>query len=205
MKRVFIFLIMFIAPLVMKAQQKTGDNWFVTLLKNQNEYTYQTNGTLMGMNMYDDTKDFNIVFWYIDFYGEAQHIDALISYTNIELFKSQIKQIRSKYLEWKNVAETNNVQDYTKEIPIKITAIKEMSGSKLSYPDKKGIRPLFVVKDGIPDCFLELSISGFGVSMNHRVHTNSIQLNELCDAIDKTMQIHTEKIREKKKTDDLFH
>ena len=201
MKRAITITLIMISPIIMM-----GQNAFAALYDDDENRFKTASSNLINMNCFDDTKILKIGVRYYDYSsGDYTRMSITIPYANIEHFKTQIKQIDNKFKEWEEVAKNNNVQMFTKEIPVNLlTYIKEVSCSKLTYPEKRNIKAVFRVDYGKPTCDIEVSLSGYGNIQYHRLELTGYEISHLCDEIDKTILIHKEKVTEKKKTDDLF-
>jgi len=101
-----------------------------------------------------------MIYRYSFWDDENTYITINIPSNKTELFKSQMRQIQAKYKEWSSVAKENNVQFFTKTIPVQLTAISEITGKDLYYPDNTKIEAGFSVVDYEPSCIISCYISG---------------------------------------------
>lgn len=199
-------------PLFMKGQSN-----FFTFLNGENFFRTESKEASIHMTMNDDIQCLSITIRYKDIhYLEETHseIHLTLPYSNIDNFKSEIKLIERKFKEWENVAKTNDVKDFKKEMPVSISIsnFRRMNCDHLAEPSHKEIKTIFDANYGTPVCNIQITLSGYNVIQKCEMHLKDYEISKLYEEIDKTIEIHKKNINEskqkeieRKKTDDLFH
>ncbi len=136
--------------------------------------------------------------------GESLFLTVDIPPSQIESFKYQLKQLQKKYDEWYKIAKNNRVEHVEKDIPIVFSAYGNIYGSRLSYPEKKGIKAVFFVYNYVIHCIIKVSISGYNTYQLSEWVLTSTDLNTIISEIDKTIQHQRVYDNNQRHTQDLF-
>ena len=137
--------------------------------------------------------------------GQNTFLAITIPSSKVESFKSQLKQIQTKYEEWVKTAKANNVQNVEKDIPVSITSVSDMDGFSLSYPEKKDIKAVFFVSNFVSHCIIRISISGYNVYQRCEWLLTSKDFPKILSEIDRTIEHQRNYDSDKRKTEELFH
>lgn len=136
--------------------------------------------------------------------GESLFLTVKIPSHQIDNFKSQLRQIKTKYDEWYKIAKANNIDYVKKDIPVAITAFDDMYGSKLSYPKQKNMKSVFFVSNYAIHCIIEVSISGYNTYQHSEWVLTSTDISKILTEIDYTIQHQKNYDKNKNQTIELF-
>lgn len=155
-----------------------------------------------------------------DIYKNEPTLQLIIDIPTIQVstFKTQIRELEGKYNEWANVARTNNVKNVNKEIPVALSAIcdnlkiceytevyKNYRGERLFNAQETSVTPKFVVKDGIPHCYIWMFAWRNGEQVSTIWSIGEYDFSKITEGVDKAIKIQNERKEEKERVKDLFH
>ncbi len=79
--------------------------------------------------------------------------------TDLKLFKQEFEQVSDYYVKWGVTAELNDIKAVEKEIPVKITSVKDLGCFAYAWnSDKKLTRFIFKIIDSKPYCIFQISL-----------------------------------------------
>ena len=141
-------------------------------------------------------------------------IDGRDVFTSISIYESDINDLPREfnevfdyYIKWSLIAEKNKVPKAEKEIPVKITTIKNLGCFAYSWnADKQQVKFIFKVQDYKPYCILRISL-GF---QNRRYYVTDWWFSEgevlgIIDEIKNIINKQKEFNNKKQRINDLFN
>lgn len=142
---------------------------------------------------------------------------------SIYAFKNDIKKIRGKFDEWKQIAIENGIINYEKRIPIDFTSIKSMGASRPSYNymgdystkwyserEAVEIYPLFKVSRDYKNkinylLIIRLCFDDKGLYYIDNWFLTETDIEKLYECINIAVEKQRKLDDDKRKTDNLFH
>ena len=197
--RRFIFIILIVFPLVAKSQSSMG------IWGNVVNSEAGSRIELVASKASGGGYNLSITHRYQDVSREHFFLTVCIPAKQVEIFKSQLRQVKAKYDEWEKTARSNNVIEVKKEIPVALTAYDNMYGSKLSYPETKNMKAVFFVFNHAIHCNIEASISGYNVYQLYTWVLTSADIGKIITEIDRTIQHQRNYDAQQRQIDGLFN
>ncbi len=133
---------------------------FTSVLSAQ-EFVYETFYNLHTDRSYDlevyldDEDQIDHIFIEVD--GNYDEVFIKVKQHQLDAFHNAIRQVKSKFIEWKQVAEDNNVRDFYKAMDITFPEIEAYWYCDSDWKDSYGNKPLVlfnVDEDG--DCVVSI-------------------------------------------------
>ena len=141
--------------------------------------------------------------WYTKLCESGIHFSSLGN--NISTFKSELRNLQSKYEQWIATAKSNDVQEIEKEMPCNISFSTFSCDQYASNATKVIVKPYFVIRNYVPHCEIRIWQCFYDRTPNYNVwYLSPKDIPFLISAIDKGYQEYIAKNTERRKTEDLF-
>lgn len=155
--------------------------------------------------------------------GKVHYSETHIFLESIYAFKNDIKKIREKFDEWKQIAIENGIINYEKRIPINFTSIKSMTAQRPSdnymndyslqwyfERDAVEIYPLFKVSRDYKNKInylltIRLFFDDKGLYYVDDWFLTETDIEKLYECINLAVEKQRKLDNDKRKTDNLFH
>ena len=150
--------------------------------------------------------DNSIILSFLFNYEKNITLNLIIPTTQVNTFKTQIRELEKKFNEWEEVARTNNVQRAQKEMPVNLSAIYDnIKGNKLHNPQEKSVKANFFVKEGKAHCVIYMLVSGNGEKIICLWPIGANDFSKIIKEVDNAIKKQNEQKLEKERVEDLFH
>lgn len=161
---------------------------------NRLELSYYTNN---GINFVE------VCDWYTKLGESGIHFSSLGN--NMSTFKSELRNLQTKYEQWIATATSNKVREVEKEMPCKISYTTYGCDAYAGNATKVIVQPYFVIRNYVPCCEIRIWQYFYNRTPNYNVwYLSPKDIPFLISAIDKGYQEYTAKSTQMKKTEDLF-
>ena len=142
--------------------------------------------------------------WYRTLGESGIHFSSLGN--SILTFKSELRNLQTKYDQWVATAKSNKVQDVEKEMPCVISYATFSCDAFAGNATKVVVKPYFVVRNYVPLCEIRIWQYFYDRAPNYNVwHLTPKDIPFLISAIDKGYKEYISSSIKKKKTEDLFN
>lgn len=198
MKRI-IFLLLWALPSIVFAQYSSMGIW--------GNVVNSEAGSRLEMKADKDKSgayELYITHRYRNILGENLYLTVHIPSNKIDDFKSQLRQVKTKYDEWYKTAKANKVGYVEKDIPVEITAYGDMFGMNLAYPEEKEMKATFFVSNYAIHCIIKVSISGNNIHELSEWVLTSTDISKILKEIDHTIQHQRNYDNQQRDTQNLF-
>ncbi len=133
-------------------------------------------------------------------------VNLTVDFNNIEIeqFKRDLRSVKSKYIEWANIAQNNRVQSVEKEIPVKMVSGSSAYGNRVSRTDDVTIKPIFRVQGYKPMCIIRVCIRFYHQYQETDWLLSSSDIDNIIKEIDNVRIKQRQTEIKRKKTENLF-
>lgn len=145
----------------------------------------------------------SICDWYTALGQNGIHFSSLGN--SISVFRSELRALQSKYIQWVSTAKTNKVKEVEKEIPCTISYSTYSCDAYAGNATEVIVKPYFVVRNYVPRCEIRIWQYFYDRTPNYNVWRLSPKdIPFLISAIDKGYQEYISKSTQKQRTENLF-